>query len=264
MKNKILKKLRSQTGASITFALLLFLVCAVLCSVILAAATAAAGRMSRIAETDQRYYAVTSAAELLKDVFKAEPTVSVVKVEETPVTTTYVSGVPQSSEKGSTVTTVYLVKKKGAEISAADLVSANVMNPDMIDTIQKDAAVKVYNYVENGTGLPLENGTISIAAAEKNGLAVDVVEKLDVDGNMTLTLHNKYNSKGTESTAGQQFTMDMLFGVRKAETTRTKTVNESSEVISATSHRVKGKETVTTITTLTWSLTSIKTNLKTN
>lgn len=60
-------KLRSQAGASITFALLLFLVCAVLSSVILVAATVAAGRMAGIAETDQNYYAVTSAAELIKD-----------------------------------------------------------------------------------------------------------------------------------------------------------------------------------------------------
>ena len=60
-------KLTSQTGASITYALLLFLVCAVLSSVILVAATAAAGRIGNLAETDQRYYSVTSAAELVKN-----------------------------------------------------------------------------------------------------------------------------------------------------------------------------------------------------
>ena len=67
---RIRRKLNSRKGASITFALLLFLVCAVLSSVIIVAATAASGRMSKIAETDQRYYAVTSAAELLKNLFK--------------------------------------------------------------------------------------------------------------------------------------------------------------------------------------------------
>ncbi|NLC32861.1 MAG: hypothetical protein GX781_06145 [Clostridiales bacterium] len=49
MKKRIMNKLRSRTGASISFALLLFLVCAVLCSVILTAATAASGRMSSLA-----------------------------------------------------------------------------------------------------------------------------------------------------------------------------------------------------------------------
>ena len=61
-----IQKLKSQTGASITFALLLFLVCAVISSVVIVAATTAAGRMSQLPEMDQRYYAVTSAARLLQ------------------------------------------------------------------------------------------------------------------------------------------------------------------------------------------------------
>lgn len=62
----IQNKLKSQKGASISFALLLFLVCAVISSVVIVAATAAGGRMSQLPEMDQRYYAVTSAANLLK------------------------------------------------------------------------------------------------------------------------------------------------------------------------------------------------------
>ena len=82
---RLQNKLKSQSGASITYALLLFLVCAVVSSVILAAGTAASGRISQAVETDRRYYAVTSAARLLKDVYeeyeicieqKAEHTVS--------------------------------------------------------------------------------------------------------------------------------------------------------------------------------------------
>jgi hypothetical protein len=61
------KKLRSRKGASITFALLAFLVCAVISAVLLASASAAAGRVSGLAESDQRYYAVTSAAQLFCD-----------------------------------------------------------------------------------------------------------------------------------------------------------------------------------------------------
>lgn len=64
--NSLRKKLTSQSGASITYALLLFLVCAVVSSVVLAAGTAASGRMSQSVESDQRYYSVTSAAEYLK------------------------------------------------------------------------------------------------------------------------------------------------------------------------------------------------------
>lgn len=63
----IRNKLKTQKGASITFALLLFLVCAVISSVVIVAATTAAGRMSQLPQMDQRYYAVTSAANLLKN-----------------------------------------------------------------------------------------------------------------------------------------------------------------------------------------------------
>ena len=63
-------KIKSQSGASITYALLLFLVCAVVSSVILAAGTAAAGRISQLVDSDQRYYAVSSAANLLKETFE--------------------------------------------------------------------------------------------------------------------------------------------------------------------------------------------------
>ena len=68
MKNKI----RSERGASITFALLLFLVCAVIGSAVLVAGSAAAGRLSKIAENDQRYYSVNSAARLLIDLVEAD------------------------------------------------------------------------------------------------------------------------------------------------------------------------------------------------
>lgn len=67
MGRKMLNKLHSRKGASITFALLAFLVCAVISAVLLASASAAAGRASGLAEMDQRYYAVTSAVQLFCD-----------------------------------------------------------------------------------------------------------------------------------------------------------------------------------------------------
>lgn len=65
----IKNKLQSRRGASITFALLLFLVCAVISSVVIVAATASAGRMSGVKETDQRYYAAIEAAKRLQTIF---------------------------------------------------------------------------------------------------------------------------------------------------------------------------------------------------
>ena len=60
------RKLASRRGAAITFALLLFLVCATVGVIVLVAGTTASGRLSKLSETDRRYYAVQSAAQLLR------------------------------------------------------------------------------------------------------------------------------------------------------------------------------------------------------
>lgn len=54
-------KLRSRRGASVTFALLLFTVCAVISAVVIVAASTAAGHMSGREDMDQRYNAVAAA-----------------------------------------------------------------------------------------------------------------------------------------------------------------------------------------------------------
>ena len=87
MINQLNRKLRSPRGASITYALLIFLVCTVVGSVVLAAGAAAAGRLSKVAEMDQRYYSVTSAADLLAKKLNGK-TVTITRTrEETSATT---------------------------------------------------------------------------------------------------------------------------------------------------------------------------------
>lgn len=67
MRMAVQNKICSRKGASITFALLAFLICAVIGAVVLSAAMTTSGRASGIAEMDQRYYAVSSAAQLFRD-----------------------------------------------------------------------------------------------------------------------------------------------------------------------------------------------------
>ena len=86
MKRRILSVLRSRTGASITFALLLFLACAVVGALVLTAGSAAAGRVSNLAQSDQRYYNVTSAAGLLAGELSGK-TVSIERTREITTTT---------------------------------------------------------------------------------------------------------------------------------------------------------------------------------
>ena len=73
----IKQKLNSQRGASITWALLIFLVCSVIGSAVLVAGTVASGQMAKAAESDQRYYAVNSAARMLIDMVDDKPVVIV-------------------------------------------------------------------------------------------------------------------------------------------------------------------------------------------
>ncbi len=88
MLKSLQNKLRSESGASVVMALLLFLVCSVVGALVLTAATAAAGRSAKLAENDQRYYSVASAAELLSKELDGS-TVRIVRTQT--VTTTNAS-----------------------------------------------------------------------------------------------------------------------------------------------------------------------------
>ena len=93
------KKLKSNNGASISISLLLFLVCAVIGAVVLTAATASAGRLSDLAEMDQRYYSVSSAAELLKNQLCNKPvTIIRTQITEKKTRLTYTDGGTVTSE----------------------------------------------------------------------------------------------------------------------------------------------------------------------
>ncbi len=72
MRVTVTGKIKGRKGASITFALLIFLVCAVVGTVVLSAAVTASGRAARQAESDQRYYAVSSAAQLFCDALNGQ------------------------------------------------------------------------------------------------------------------------------------------------------------------------------------------------
>jgi len=60
-------KLREESGASLIIALVFFLVCLMVGSVVLTASTAAAGKLAQQRQNEQDYLTVASAAQLLKD-----------------------------------------------------------------------------------------------------------------------------------------------------------------------------------------------------
>lgn len=66
-KKPLQRKLHTTSGATILLALLFFLLCAVAGSVVLAAGSAASGRIAGLTDRQQTYYSVTSAARLVRD-----------------------------------------------------------------------------------------------------------------------------------------------------------------------------------------------------
>ena len=68
MKTAILvKKLKNNDGATLMLALLFFVMCATVGSIVLTAATASSGRLAGLISDEKGYYAVSSAADLVSD-----------------------------------------------------------------------------------------------------------------------------------------------------------------------------------------------------
>ena len=102
--NAVQRKLQDRSGATLTVALLFFIMCAAAGSVILAAATTSTGRLSQLQASDQNYYAVVSAAKLLRDEIDGQ-TISVGQTETKTVTTTR-KEITEKDANGADVTVV--------------------------------------------------------------------------------------------------------------------------------------------------------------
>ena len=214
------RKIEDRTGASITFALLLFLVCSMVSIVVVVAGSAAAGRMSQRAETDQRYYAVTSAVELLCDDFK-----------------------------GKTVTVEY-VKEASATTVADSVISVTGMN-DADDSpltvanyaILEDVSKKLASKIANGTGdsTTVDNTlALSTTGVDKSSLDCTIKEYVKSDGRVIFEVSNTVGTGKTKPV----YTLQVVF--------------EANISASSSQYTQGGKTMEKTVTTLVWSLNSIK------
>ena len=114
--NAVQRKLHDRSGATLTVALLFFIMCAAAGSVILAAATTSTGRLAELQASDQNYYAVVSAAKLLRDEIDGQ-TISVGQTETKTVTTTRKEKT-EKDENGADVTVVEETTKTEYRYSA--------------------------------------------------------------------------------------------------------------------------------------------------
>lgn len=252
--NHIRQKLRSRTGASITFALLLFLVCAVLSSVIIVAATAAAGRIAGMVEADQRYYAVTSASALLKELIDKK-TVTVAEVTTTDGRTTYVVDGPAAGMSAQEL----------ASSSAATEVGTNPLNLTQYAAYwySQAAAVSDPNHIPAFT----LSGSFSLTSDSQIrtalGLQADDACFLDVSVTELLTNDGSIRLNVCSKNATNPFEQHLVF----SGTVSRNTSDTSYDEVTGTSVNAEGyvepqitKHTTTIrTTTLTWALTGVDT-----
>ncbi len=245
---KISNKIRSQRGASIIFALLLFLVCAALGSAVLIAGTAAAGRAADTAKMDQHYYAVTSAAGLLKDSLSKQGPFTVVRektttTEITTVLTIDENGNVTGTEPGgsTTLSTDYSLALDGEYISD-DLtfledISCRIAGGDKYTDVMPDSAWAW----EPSLPAEFEPRTISFTPAGENnplspGLNVEAEVIVTDDGVMEFTV---------SSVVGADENDKDIYQVTFTLTPKFVTHETSSETVTGVSSTVGPENTVT-------------------
>ena len=192
---KAVEKLKSDGGVSLMMSLLLFLVCAVVGSAVLVAGTAASGRMAKIAEMDERYYSVNSAANLLIDLFDGKS----VKAE----TVIYSDG------SVAPATTLYQKDDDSGEYVPHS-------NPD---TLPLDAIYRIMN--NSAAAWPLKPGV----AMEVPGKEVTAAEEIYSDGRVVFTV----------SSADGKYTIQITFVGEKHESQSKKIEDERTITTTKTS-----------------------------
>ncbi len=256
------KKLKSNHGASLSMALLLFLVCCVIGSVVLAAGTASAGRVSQMTEMDRRYYSVTSAAGLFRDLLNGQ-SYSVIRTEtktltETETVTlnnegTVTAGPTKHSEEETAYTYAFTYKNStGTETSftpgssfLADVILRYVYGEPMDDYGTEDA----WGAAPGGAG-GAWNFTTEVSNSA-DALDVTVRAQLRPDGSLLLTFSN------TEE-GGDPYTITLTMNAAvndnsaAPESAQTYTRDTTSTEIRDGSNQVTGNRvTTTTVTTTT-------------
>lgn len=241
MNQEIKHKLSSQKGASITYALLLFLVCAVISSVVLTAGTAASGRMSQIAEMDQKYYSVTSAAELIKELVNSKRIVAKGTLVKT--VTKNQDGVAQSEP--TTVSDKITISEDGVEAGTAvnDSGAYVLSSPNTIKN--SFAADAVYTLMTAGSTDEIVKN-LTLEAAGYDSLKVDIVETINpADGSLTFKVSNA-------AAEGAKYSMILRFEADTSSSKGTKSVDGPRKEIFNNGSNYKYDTTTTEITTSTW------------
>lgn len=275
----VIKKLHSSKGASLTFALLAFLVCAVISAVLLASASASAGRLSGLAEADQRYYAVTSAAQLFCDelskeeqVFeivwsKTETTgkkeIVTIKSEDGYVTTTYdrMSSADPPSYSFSSSTDP--MSSSASFLTKAAMYLAFGGKAETASSYGNDFAGLAFSneaeFAAQKVFPKIWNFTISESGGDTgfSGLAVDAKATMSADGHILIEFTNHQEDGDTSPFSVKVELVPSGFsgGVEENKTSRTTTVTTTDNTYDIVT--ITTKETTTRSVNVGWNIGNV-------
>ncbi len=270
---KLIEKLKQDRGASLTFALLLFMVCAVIGSVVLASATATAGRASETVAMDQRYYSVSSAAELFRETLNGKSVTYTLTRTATRTETTTITPVLDGSGNptgADTVTTVYDPDPPSSLTFGAGDYSGHYAtdfssgNPMLLKSAA-EAFLGAWTDEEifTATGFTLAADAVPslpdleltvTGPSHPEGLKVDVEQTLRPDGGISLLFSNP---------TGDQYKLRLALSVDKnIQTTRSEVPTGTPSVVTNPTTGVTTRtDTYTVIETrtivITWNATGI-------
>ncbi|MEE1378317.1 MAG: hypothetical protein UF438_06360 [Oribacterium sp.] len=212
------RKLHDRSGATLTVALLFFIMCAAAGSVILAAATTSTGRLAELQASDQNYYAVVSAAKLLRDEIDGQ-TISVGQKETKTVTTTR-KEITEKDANGADVTVVEETTKTeysystpvfehlkdataGARITSATTAGTDITSATEFESFNGTDRFFLLNALNN-------NDKIDTEGQKRTGALTTVDYMKDMKN--TSAPHNKkdLNTKGTISEADYSAANDVF------------------------------------------------------
>ena len=253
IRDRLRNKLRSEKGASLSYALLLFLVAAAVGSVVLTAATSASGRLAGLAEADQRYYSVTSAAELLKERYDGQQ-VTVIRTKTWQTVTDYsFEGGASPGAKG--------VPEETLSINGLLISPGTEFRPD---SIFSDAAYRLYT-ADALTEYPIERRFTLQAAAggsdELQALTVSGISRIQEDGSITIDLSSPAGGTGSGASGrAGVYTLRVTFGADKRE--RTDNITQSGTPLTDgedSGYRIESITTETDTSVITWKFEGIRT-----
>ena len=261
------KKLNNHSGATMILALVFFLLCSVIASILLVSSSASTGRLSEIAKNDARYYAVNSAAELLRDGLEDKPvTVKLIKNTVTTTVTPYTVNAQGETEKGTPVSTPdedYSVMFSSEGFSECTAVRETSLLTDFALDLAVGPGIINANSAWTFTGLAsaqtreleFTHTAADLSNELKTELKVQVSAVLETDGQLKLTVTN--SSEGTGS-----YSLILSFSPEISRETYSDTVQGNPSVVknsdTSFTETVVSERTETKIVTVSWKLTGVE------